>query len=207
MTVVLDLDRQPVIRDDRDPAVSSGGMANDIRQGLDGDPIGGHFHGSRQVGELGGSLDRHLRHRLLEPIGLLTKCPHEPQLVERGRPKPFDQLPNVGQRLVHLGPQSVQQQLGGVGVPPECFGGRLGPHADGRQRRTEAVVEVPPEPPSLLLPGSHEALARTKQVLPQPDRMDRRSCLASEVLEETELIGPEAILAGPGRHDEPAHGL
>ena len=57
-------------------------------------------------------------------------------------------------------------------------------------------MEVPPEPATLLLAGDDEPFPRPREIVPQPDRVDRGSRLPSEVLEQPQFVAAEAGLAG-----------
>ena len=106
-----------------------------------------------------------------------------------------------------LGRQLLEQRPGRGRVVVQRRGGRLGPHADSRQRRAQPVVEVATQPAPLLLAREHEPLPRPDEVVPQPDRAHGRARLPPEVLEQRELVVVEALLAAAHAEHQPPDGL
>ena len=84
-------------------------------------------------------------------------------------------------------------------TPPPAPGRRgrgsrgAGSHPDCRERGTEAIVEVPPEPAPLLLAGHDELLSRGAQILGQERRVGRHADLLGEVVEQAHVGGRQGL--------------
>ena len=69
-------------------------------------------------------------------------------------------------------PSSSSSRRAVVGVGRQELGGGLRAQADGRQRRTEPVMEVVAKPATLLLAGEEQALMRAGEVRAEAQRPD-----------------------------------
>ena len=126
-----------------DPARARPGVADGVGHRLDGDPVRGDLDRRRQLGQLDAARTRRgstppRRCAVRAPVEsrrLMADRAGEAQLVERRRPQPVDQPPDVGERLADLGAQRLQLPSRRRGVVVDHRRRRLGPHPDRRERR------------------------------------------------------------------------
>ena len=91
-----------------------------------------------------------------------------------------------------------------VGVGPHESRGSLDLHADRGQAGSQAVMQVPTEPPPLFLDREHESLSRLLQVHREAQGLQRRGDRPGQVGQQPHVRGGERV-ARALRHHEPAH--
>ncbi len=74
----------------------------DVRDRLDGDPERGDLDSRGQLGQLVGSLDAdlHAAFVAVHTGRLLADRGHQPELIQRGRAQPVDELADIADRLL-----------------------------------------------------------------------------------------------------------
>src|SRR4029077_20935727 len=91
--------------------------------------------------------------------------------VQRRGPEVIDESADVLQRAGRLVSQ-LDQQICGLGrVTGQASERRLGVEHDASEHRSEPVVQIPPEPPTLLLPGCDHLLAARTKLLRKRNRL------------------------------------
>ena len=148
----------------------------DVGQRLGDDPVRGHLHGGRQFGQRCRRLDADPQRCIILTLPqhrLLAQRLHQSEAVQRRRPEVINQSADVLQRgrLV----SQLDQQIRSPGrVMIQASERRLGVEDDAGEHRSEPVVQIPPEPPALLLPGGDHLLAGGTELLGERNRLDGR---------------------------------
>ena len=129
-------------------------------------------------------------------VGSLAQCGDEAELVECRRPQPVDEPAHLGDLLAGLLGELTDQVLGLGRVVGDQVAGRLEPHRQRGQRRSEPVVQVAAHPAALLLAGGDDVLPGPLQVAVDRDRLDERAHLGADVLEQPTVGGAEGVAVG-----------
>jgi len=203
--VVHDLHHQVRPAPDPHPAGPRARVPGHVRQGLRDDPVRRHLHRRRQpVQPLPGG-QRHLQLLRVEAAALRGQpLPQTP--VQHGRAQLIDQLPGLRQACLQVTPQRGEHLRRPAARldQPVC---RQQLHRHARQRRTDTVVQIPPQPPPLLLPGHHQPLPRIAQIFDQAHRVRRRGRLQRHLRQQLALPRGEPAARRPRRHQQPTDRL
>jgi hypothetical protein len=112
----------------------------------------------------------------------LAKGRNEAEFVERRWAQGVDRAPDVGDGSPYALGQVGEQALG-LWVAGEAVACGFELECEGGQLRTDAVVQVAPEAPSLLLAAGHQPFAGSLQVSCETHGVGGDPYLAGEVLE------------------------
>jgi hypothetical protein len=144
----------------------------------------------------------------------MRNAPISPRASRAGWPQVGSQAADVGDRVLGLLDQPVEQVPGVDGVTGDRVTGCVRRHGQGGDLRSEFVVQIPAQPATLLLACGNQPLAGALQVGRQPDRLlgqpygvCRHGDLVRQVREEPPLAGREAVLADARAEHQLAHRL
>src|SRR5579864_9178192 len=139
------------------------------------------------------------RHHLLE-------CANQPKIVECGWAKRVDEPPDVCHGLFDSRRQIGQHRIrrGSVSELATC---RFDLQAERRKRWTEAVVQIAPKPTAFFLASGDKALAGLLELCVKSDGIQRRRCLAAQVVEQPEVGGVKRLRPTPPADDQHADSL
>lgn len=88
-------------------------------------------------------------------------APHQAQLVQCRGAQRVDQPPDIVDRLSGAAPQRHDELGGSIRFGAQQVAGGISRKCHPRQRRAQAVVQVPAQPAALFLQGSHDVLPGT----------------------------------------------
>ena len=141
-------------------------MPGRVGHRLGSDEVGSGVHGCRPPRDVGDDRS-HRPAGSVEPAGQLGQRTGQAQVVEGGRAQPVDRRPAAVADRAQPQRGAVQDRVGRLGVPGVHVPRGLDLQGRGGERRTDAVVQVPPQPPPLLLAGAHQQLAGVLEVAAQ----------------------------------------
>jgi hypothetical protein len=131
------------------------GVADDVAERLGGDPVdrelGCGRHRNLRLGQV--DLDRERR----EPVGVRADRRGQAEVVQDRRPERVYDASDLGDDVLHLLARAGDQI---VGFDPAGVLRGLEREGDPGERGSQAVVQVPPQPAALLLPGGDDLAAR-----------------------------------------------
>lgn len=162
---------------------------------LERDSVGRRLHRGGQLGQLLGPHDRDAqvvttpRGEGVVPHRLRAQRVQQTELVERRRAQPLDEPSDVVQSRLHLVARRGQQRCRRVRSSVQEVAGGLDPKRDAGQRRSEAVVEVTPQPAPFILAGGDQLLARPLQVEGEPLGVHCHAGLGGQRLEQLTVAG------------------
>src|SRR5829696_7583030 len=180
------------------------GVVRDVGECLLGYAVGCDLDRGRQRWQILWRLHRDVQALCGVLRSTLAQSAQEAEIVERRRPEPVDQAPDVGDGILGVRLQLEQQPLGGVRVAPheradgvdrERLAGELGP---------QTIMQVAPETTTFFFTCLHKAFARALQVGGEPHRLishergvGRGADLVRQVLQKPSFPRPESLVPGP----------
>ena len=188
------------------------GVADGVGHRLDRDPVGGDLDRGRQLGQrrrVALDADRGPpRHRRSAPPSsrarLLADRAGQPQLVERRRPQPVDQPPDVGERLAHLGRQRLEL------APAPRPGRRRAPRRTPRRASRSPPASAPARRGGRAAAGAAPPRARARAARATGRGRRAAACAwtaapawRARSCEQRELVVAEAALAAPHAEHQP----
>src|SRR5829696_6153439 len=137
-------------------------------------------------------------------FGLLADRCDEPQVVERRRPETINQTPHVHHGILSLLRQTREQHLGVLWFAPDQLASSFELQGKARERWPQAIMQVAPEAPPLLLSGCDQPFPGALQIRGESDGVHGDLCLSSKVLKQSPIAGGELFAGGSGRdHQAP----
>jgi hypothetical protein len=126
---------------------------------------------------------------------------HQTEVVQGGRPQAVNQAPDVGDCLLALLFEPGQQLFGGRLLGDHAAGG-VEPDGEGAERGPQAVVQIPPEAPPLLLARRNQPLPRAPQVGREARGVGGRARLMRQVVEQPPVGRGECLPWSPRCHNQ-----
>ena len=202
MTIIAHRQLDGVVTDqDRHGAAHPIAVAHGVRHGLNRDPVGGGLDRGRQ------------RAAQIRPVDVDLQIagqrrspgPHrseQAEFVQGRRSQRLDETPYVGEAGCHLSVDFAQQPTS-RGLRRDLARGQPRLEADGRERRSQSVVEIAPQPAPLILPQGDNLGARAEQILMQPYGLDRGTYLTGKRANELKIGRLQRIVAATLRNPQP----
>src|SRR6478735_6775450 len=173
-------------------------VALHVGDGLDDDAVGRDLYRGGERLDVVTGLHRPRHPGTGGPVlgGPVAQRRDQAELVQRGWSQPLHQSSYLADALAGLVGEPRDQVRRLLGVVVDEVGGRLEAHRERRERGAEAVVQVAPEPPPLLLPRRDQPLPRDLELTVGGDRLHEGADLGPHVLEQPTVPRPERVVAG-----------
>src|SRR6266699_1741947 len=125
---------------------------------------------------------------------LLAQGRYEAELVQRGWTHVVDQAADVSNRCLHVELQLGEELISSVRIVLEQVAGGVEPKREAGECRTEFVVQVASQAPTLLLASRDEPFARPLEISGEPNGVCGHPSLISNLLEQPVIGSGERFI-------------